>query len=240
MRALAVGLVSPDLYAARSAAMARGAAACGHCRGRRVGWIEWDSCFPIVLDCAGCCVADYARRRGRRKAKKRRPEGRLHCFRSHLLEVEVERHLNLAGAADGVLYDAEAGRAAIEGVGRGAVRLALLRGGSYPAIGVGSIGRIVITSVLSHVICRNIETGRVRHVVDVEGIAERVLVAKTVRSSPGRRQRALVGLAEDVALPVGEGGFKVVSSGHAIGAWRNQRKREAGRLEAAPPPVVLL
>lgn len=130
----------------------------------------------------------------------------------------MQRHLNLAWTADGVLHDAKLTWAAVKGVRGSALRLALSWSRRHFAVGAGHIRRIVVTGILRDVILRDVEAAGVGQVEHVQAVAQRIPVAN-LQAFYQRSVRALLeGLPEDVALAGGETGLEVVADGYAVGS----------------------
>src|ERR1700733_5247672 len=94
-------------------------------------------------------------------------------------EVEMQCHLNLARAADGVFCDAQTRGAVIEAVVSPGVGLAVVgRRRLYGSVGAAadSIGHVIERLVLVYVVLWNVETRGVGEVVDVEVVAQCELV----------------------------------------------------------------
>ncbi len=128
------------------------------------------------------------------------------------LEDEMEGHLYLAWAADGVGGDAQTGCAVIEaGV---CVRA---RGWQYRCS--DDRGLIVIL-VLIDLVARDVKTGGVAQVEDVEGVFEVIALSKFGRFDKGYVGASLRTLAEYVPLAFREVRFIGVGVG-VIGAIRN-------------------
>jgi len=89
------------------------------------------------------------------------------------LEIQMQGHLDLAWAADGVLDDAQAGGAAIEVVDR--FRSAATGGQHGAQRPFGWEG--IVSGVLRDLVAGDIETGGVGEVEDVEGVLHVVPVA---------------------------------------------------------------
>jgi hypothetical protein len=152
-------------------------------------------------------------------------------------EVQMQRHLNLACAADGVLGDAKTRRAVKEAI-VGAVRI------DWQLL----VGACLCNSARADSWQRNIVEawfwftlfcGTSKLVVLVRLYTSKFVVHlywSWMRQILGQRSigAALPGLAEDVALAGGEVGFKGIAVGHAHGPHWNQREREATGLQGRP------
>ena len=90
------------------------------------------------------------------------------------LEEELQRHLDLAGAADGVGDEAEAEGAVVEaGVGLDAAGVAAGGEGGFAGCSEG-----VEVLVLVDVVAGDVEAGGVGYVLDIEGVFEGVALSE--------------------------------------------------------------
>src|ERR1700722_19429205 len=125
-----------------------------------------------------------------------------------MLESQLQRHLYLPRAADGVAYKAQAAGAVVEaGVGLASVGRAT---GRLHRLAHG--WRVVVIHILEHFVSWDVEAGGVGQIINVKG----VLKVHPFGDIGHLHQRYvgpfLTGLAENVALTGGEVSFKCISS----------------------------
>src|SRR5580658_2990420 len=120
------------------------------------------------------------------------------------LEAQVQRHLKLARAADGVGNDAEATGTAIK-TAADSSNTCRAAGSGQDGCSRGREG--VVAGVLRDLVAGNVEARGVGQVVDIERVLEIESIGQ-FRVFDERSVGALLeGLAEDVALPGGEAGL---------------------------------
>src|SRR5580698_9218204 len=146
----------------------------------------------------------------------------------------MQRHLNLSRLANGVLYDAQPARAVKEGSGRRCSACAL-SGGRSGSIGVivDRIWRVVVILILRNIISRDIEAACIRDVVNIKGVVQTIALADLEVLGERHVGAFLEGLAKNVALASGKGGFIGIAIGHTVCPLCNQRNGEAGRVKGA-------
>ena len=143
-----------------------------------------------------------------------------------VLERELQRHLYLPWAADGMGYIAKAGGAVIEAF-VGLVSFGIATGGES---GLSRRRELVEVLILKDLIARNVEARGVGEVVHVKRVFEAGSFGQVGHFHQRNICPLLRGLAEDVALAGGEAGLDRISRGHRgrqRAAWGNQRNGKA-------------